>query len=207
MNEKEMTFELYKQYLVQIATKEGRPFRLPKNVSALDKRTDASFFYALQKKLEQNGVSDKRKIQLFMETACKKLSVFHISDILDGFEEVFNTFKNTKEDGLKEKKEKILKAFVYLKEYSIINNINTYEDLTKGSPPILLKLWKQGKLDDRVIVTLIDFNMMKKKPWYRIYCGALIPKIKNISDEIRNNVHLVSLIESELLKFKQALNK
>jgi hypothetical protein len=208
MNETEILFHVYKQYLVQIASKEGRPFRLPTSITSLEKRTDAPFFYVLKDKLIKHGIKKYSDITRFFELAVKQLHTFHITDIIDNFNDLYEVYNKTKNDNtLEAKKNKIKKAFAFLTEYAIIKDINTYEDLLKGSPPILLKLWKQGKLDDRMIVTLIDFDKIKKKVWYRIYCGEIASKINRLKDEIGANVELVSTIENELLKLKQTLNK
>lgn len=202
MNETDYSFEVYKQYLIQIANKESRPFRLPKTNISLLERTDQSFFFVLMKKLTSKGIKNKKQIAVFMESARKYLPTFHISDVVDNFESIWENYKAVKEDSVDEAKIKIKKAFEYLKEYSIINGIESYEDLLKGSPPVLLKLWKRGSVDERVLVSLFDFETVKRKPWYRIYCGDLVPKLKRINNEIKNSVDLVSLIETELVKFK-----
>ena len=70
----------------------------------------------------------------------------------------------------------------------------------------LLEIWKKGGIDDRVLIALFDLKKVERKPWYRIYCGELISKLKKIRTEMEQNVELVSYIESELLKFKQNIN-
>lgn len=196
-------FQVYKQYLVQVAIKEGRPFALPKTTDSFEKRTDKSFFYVLTKKLNNDGVKINRLSQ-FMETACDKLSYFHITDVINNYDEIYEIFKNKKENTIEEERKSLKIAFDFLKEYVIIKGV-TLEDLKIGSPPVLLKLWKQGRLNDIIIVALLDFNKIKKKSWYRIYCGKIIPKLKTIESRLQNDVELNSFIECELVKINSFL--
>ena len=203
-------FQVYKQYLVQVAVKEGRPFAIPKSTETFEARTDKSFFYALCKMLKKDDV-DRSKLALFMETACNNMTYFHISNVVTDYEDLYKKFKMVKPKTKKDEYIAIKIAFDRIKEYAIINKLQM-EDLEKGSPPILLKLWKkwerentQGRIGDEVIVTLLDFNKLKKKSWYRIYCGGIIPRLKQIQDKLKNDVDLNSFIECELLKINSEL--
>jgi len=196
-------FQVYKQYLVQVAVKEGRPFALPKSVDTFEKRTDKSFFYVLAKKLNADGVKINKLTQ-YMEVACSKLTYFHITDIINNYKEILEAFKTIKEHTKEDDIKGIKIAFDFLKEYSIINNI-TLDDLKKGSPPTILKLWKQGRIHDLALVALLDFNQIKKKSWYRIYCGKIIPKLKSLESRLKNDVELNSYIECELVKINSIL--
>lgn len=204
MNETEYVFNLYKQYLVQLAFKEGRPISMPKTTTSLMIRTDIKFFYALSRKLQDKSLKNKKQVSVFMETARKSLTYFYISNVVTEFEDIYEKYKLVKEDSTREIVIKIKKAFAFLKEYCIINSINSYEGLLKGSPPIILKLWKSGKIDERVLVSLFDFESVKKKPWYRIYCVDLASKITSVHSEIRKNGDVFSVMESELVKFKES---
>jgi len=203
MTDDQFAFTIYKQYLVQLASLEGRPFSLPKTNVTMLERSDSHFFYALTKKLKDKAITNTKQITVFMETARKTETDFHISDVVKNFQVIWDKYKLIKEDTTKETKNKIKKAFEFLTEYCIINDINRYEDLLKGSPPVLLKLWKRGSVDERVLISLFDFDKIKRKPWYRVYCGDLVPRIGRISKQIGNNVELSSFIEGELVKFKE----
>jgi hypothetical protein len=86
-----------------------------------------------------------------------------------------------------------------------MKNIKDVKELAKGSPPVILKIWKQGDLDERLLVYLYDLKKVKTKTWFRVYCGKLASDYKKIETNINSNVNLVSYIESELVKFKTTI--
>jgi hypothetical protein len=196
---------IYREYLVNVAERECRPFRLPKNTNSLEKRNDYPFFIVLEKKCREEGISSIQDIKNFMKIFNDKLPEFHISYIVSDFETMYEHYKKYKPDTDEKKKIKIKKAFDFLAEYCIINNINNYEDLFKGSPPTILKLWKGGKIDDRLVVKLFDLSRIKNKPWARAYCGTLLSRMLKIQAEIEEG-SLSSFIEYEQLKFKNKIN-
>jgi hypothetical protein len=200
-------FNLYKSYLVKVAQREGRPFRLPKNTKTLEERSDLSFFIVLEKKMKDKLIDHKKKYETFFEVASKELESFHISDIVTNFETLLPKYQDYKEDTLIETKRKIKVAFDNLTKYVIINNIESEDVLYKGSPPKIMKLWKEGAIDERVLVSMYDMSKVKSKPWFRVYCGELASKYKKLTTNINNNVNLSSFIEGELVKFKTIFNK
>jgi hypothetical protein len=200
-------FILYKAYLVKVAEREGRPFRLPKNTKTLEERSDLSFFIVLEKKLKEKQVTQKKKIETFLEVSSKELESFHVTDIVDNFDRLYAKYKDYKEDTTVETQRKIKVAFDNLINYCIINNIESENDLKKGNPPTILKLWKEGGLDDRVLISIFDLSKIKSKPWFRVYCGELASKYKKLATNINNNIHLSSFIEGELVRFKTIFNK
>lgn len=195
-------FDVYKSYLIKIAQREGRPFRLPKNTKSLEERQDSSFFVVLSKKLKEKHINEKKRIEKFIEVSEKKLEVFHITTLVTNFDDLYESYKEFKEDNFIETKRKIKIAFDMLINYCIINNIESEEELIKGNPPLILKIWKEGKLDERVLVTIYDLGKLKTKPWFRVYCGELASKYVKLEKSIKNNVDLSSFIEAEQLKFK-----
>lgn len=201
----DILFDVYTQYLINMAIKEGRPFQVPKGLTTLEKRRDKSFFYVLENKFKKEGIKERYQISLFLEIARDMLVNFHISDVVTKFDEIKSVFFDHKEDTVDDKKKKIKIAFAFLQEYCIINNINKYENLLKGNPPVLLKLWKSKKIDERAIIVMFDLEKVKKKTWYRIYCNELITKSKKIQQELKTNIDLLSFIETELVKFKNSL--
>lgn len=204
--ESKLLFESYKQYLIKIAEKEGRPFRLPKNTKTLENRSDYSFFIVFSDKLRSKKIFEQKRIAMFLEVAYKQLQSFHISDIVQSFDELYEAFKNYKEDTDLEVKRKIKLAFDNLIEYCMINKVSREDQLYEGSPPLILKLWKQGHLEERVLVMLYDLNKVKQKTWFRVYCGDLASRYSKVKKNINSNVHLFSFIESETVRFKTIFN-
>jgi len=131
-------FNLYRSFLVKIAEREGRPFRLPKSIKTLEERPDVSFFYVLDKKLRTNDITKKPKVDLFMGIAINELQCRHISDIVDNFNDIFCKFKEYKEDTFTDTKKKIKIAFDNLIKYCIINDIENEEELKRGNPPMIM---------------------------------------------------------------------
>jgi hypothetical protein len=197
-----LTFDLYKSYLVKVAEKEGRPFRLPKTTKTLEERTDCSFFIVLGKKLKEKDISSRKQMDKFMDVACNALESFHVTDLVDSFETLYESYKNVKEDTKVEIEKKIKVAFDNLIDYCIINSVKDEQELLKGSPPTILKLWKTGKLDERILVSMFDLRKIKNKPWFRAYCGDLASRFIKLEKNINSNVHLSSFIEGELVRFK-----
>lgn len=197
-----LTFDLYKSYLVKVAEREGRPFRLPKTSKTLEERSDFSFFVVLANKLKEKNIVDRKKMDKFLQVSCNTLEVFHVTDIVDSFERVYEEYKSVKEDTQIEIEKKIKVAFDNLINHCIINSVKDEQELLKGSPPTILKLWKEGRLDERVLVSIFDLGKIKSKPWFRAYCGDLASRYSKLEKNINSNVHLSSFIEGELVKFK-----
>jgi hypothetical protein len=196
---------IYKEYLVKVASRECRPFRLPKNLNSLEKRNDYSFFLVLEKKLSENGIKSKYQITKFMTISDEYLQEFHISDIVLKFDEILEEYKNHKEETDEEYRLRIKKSFDKLAEYCIMNGINNIEDLNMGSPSVLLKLWKGGKIDDVVVIKLFDLSRISKKSWAKAYCGDLLNSFRKKQAEIQNGIHS-SFLEHERVKFNKTIN-
>jgi hypothetical protein len=194
--------DLYKAYLVNVAKKEGRPFRMPNDSSTLEERPDFKFFIVLDRMLKSKLINNNKKINKFIDFAYSKLDNFHVIDIVDNIERLSEEYKNIKEDTEVETKNKIKVAFDNLIKYVIINKIKDPIELEKGNPPEILKLWKKGELDERVLVKVYDLKKIKTKPWFRAYCGELASSYSKIEKNINNDVNISSLIEGELLRYK-----
>jgi len=173
----------------------------------LHERDDFGFFAVLYKKLEDIDVCSFGRISTFFKVTEEVVKeYYHIKVIVRDFDEIAEKFKTYVVDGINETAIKIEKSFMFLAEYCLMNNI-VYKDLFIGSPPLILRKWKEGYVDEHVVVYLYDFNKIKKKTWYRIYCGKLANSQKKISESINNSVYLTSLMEDELLKLKSSICK
>jgi hypothetical protein len=106
MMENELLFKVYKSYIVKVAEKEGRAFRLPKDMSTLEKRTDLSFFIVLTDKLKEKKIYAMPTIQRFLDVAMSELRDFHVSDIVENFDNLHEVYKNVKEDNLSDIKKR-----------------------------------------------------------------------------------------------------
>jgi len=196
---------VYREYLIQVASREGRPFRLPTTTNTLRDRADYRMFAALAHRLEDKEIDSVKKIKKFMAVAERvTVNSFHVSEIIGNFDNLLEHYRNEKEETVDDKKLVIKKAFDYLEEYCIMNELS-YDDLFKGSPPVILKIWKEGNISDEVLLFMFDINIMKKKTWYKIYCGNLISKAKHVLESINSNVYLYSFMECEQLKLKNSI--
>ena len=98
----------------------------------------------------------------------------------------------------------IKKSFETLTETCLLENIK-YEHINIGSPSLLLKLWKKGKVDKVTTVYLGDLKDYKQKPWLKIYAKDLIPCIKKINTKIVSNEKLSNVLKGETEKLKKNL--
>lgn len=205
MSSDKYLFCIYKQYLIFVANKQGRGFTLPKNDFTFQQRNDHRFFKVLGGKFKEKRVPLK-KINIFFEVAGEVLLDTHISDVVDSFDEIYAKYKSIKEDTVTETKRNIKKGFDNIVSYCIIKEITDYEVLLRGSPPPILRLWKEGKINEKVLLSLYDISKVSKKPWFMIYGGDLSRKAKKIIKDINKDVHLNSYIESEKVKIKSVIN-
>ena len=197
---------IYQEYLVQVAERECRPFRLPKNTSSLEKRNDYSFFLVLEKKLADNDVETRPQLKRFMKIAGEEIGDFHISYVVDDFDKLLKTYKTKKVGTDEDEKVRIKKAFDFLAEFCIMNRINTIEELAIGSPPTILKLWKEGKIGELIVVKLFDLSQIRKKVWARAYCGELLSRMSKLKTEVKTG-RFSSFLEHEQLTLNKKINK
>jgi hypothetical protein len=194
-------FTVYRFYLTQLAEREGRYFKIPKAFKTLEDRNDFSSFCVLAGKLQTNGITEHAALATFMECASTCMPHFYIINILTEFDTLLLNFKAFKRIEVT-RVDRIKKAFDSLKEYAILNNMKSMDEFKKGEPPILLKLWKGGHIDEATLVFLLDFESLKKKTWYIAYCGNLAGKVSKIKKDINSDVYIASTLEGELLKLK-----
>ena len=194
-------FTVYRHYLVKVAEKAGRPFRIPNNYETLQKRNDYELFVVLSEKFKNHGIEVEKSIKRFLSTASEMVSEFYIIDILKEFDTIREA--NNKKPLVCEHDIliDIKKSFEFLKEYCLLHNVKNLEELNSGAPPIILKLWKNHKIREEVLAVMFDFDSVKKKTWYRIYCGTLE---KNINS-IRRDNRLSNFLNDELLKIKREI--
>lgn len=194
--------ELYKNYLIQKATQEGRPFRLPKNSNTLVDRKDYKLFLGLLKRLTDSEV-EYRSYKHFMRAAREHLQgEFYISSILEYYDVIYKEFSESKEDqSWCNLIKKIKNSFKKLEEYVIINNIRTVEEMNIGNPPIILKMWKEGKVEDIVLVYMLNLDALKRKSWFKVYCSGLYQNINKLKSMIAYNPEIKEclIIEMETL--------
>lgn len=207
MSVERFTFLVYKRYLVKLSDIEGRPFRLPKNTETFTQRNDKRFFDVLARRFKEDNIKETIKIDKFLRASEERLESFHISHIVTDYDDIKKTYESYKEESVSEKQKKIKKQFDFLIDYCIINKVKSEDDLKKGYPPMILKIWKEKKIDDIVLVSVFDLNSIKKKTWFKIYLGKLSNQFTKLLKDINTNVHLNSFIESELLRFKTVFKK
>lgn len=194
-------FTVYKIYLIQLAKRMGRPFCVPKEYKALMERNDYKLFMFLSDKLKNNGIYSEKQINKFFECAGEITLEYYVVDFLKDFDRIIELFKNKKEITQDERLLKIKKSFDYLKEYCLLNNVKDLNELCVGNPPIILKLWKNNKIMAEVLAVTFDCESIKKKTWYRIYCGNLQQNI----NKIRGDHGLSSILNNEVLNIKNEI--
>ena len=84
-------FDIYKEYLINVAKKEGRPFRLPKDESKFIERPDYTLFYGLMKELEKKDIKSLKDMKEFMSNAS---SMNYATVVCYGFEEAKKEINN-----------------------------------------------------------------------------------------------------------------
>ena len=157
-------FDIYKEYLINVAKKEGRPFRLPKDESKFIERPDYTLFYGLMKELEKKDIKSLKDMKEFMSNARWYLeNSFYIRHIVDNVEFIIKYQQNNenKETMKFDSFAIIKKSFETLTETCLLENIK-YENINIGSPSLLLKLWKKGKVDKVTTVYLGDLKDYKQ---------------------------------------------
>lgn len=180
-------FVLYKSYLIQKATQDGRPFKLPSDDSTLVTRNDYKLFLGLDKLLKDSKLT-VHEYKLFMICARNHLQgSFYISSILDYFNVILKEYKEREVPTENVVIKEIQSGFKKLEEFVIINNIRSILDMSRGNPPSILKLWKEGTISDIVLVHLIDLSELKRKSWFPVYCATLYPNINKIKSIISYN--------------------
>lgn len=194
-------FMVYKKYLIKVAEKMGRPFTIPETYETLQKRNDYQLFLILSEKLKNSGIDNSRSVDKFFSTASEIVSGFYVVDILKEYDTIKEA--NSKKKVLTEEETliEIKKSFDFLKEYCLLNKIHNLEELSNGSPPIILKLWKNKKIREELLAVLFDIENVKKKTWYRIYCGGA----EKIINRTRRDSRLSSFLNDELVKIKEEI--
>jgi len=204
MIDDDFLLSLYKEYLISLATREGRPFNLPKSILTLKERSDFILFITLSYNMKNHNITTDKKIKKFMEIAEKHVTDnFHVSNINKDFEDIIKKYTSKKDKTENDELLEIKKSFDFLEETCLIEKMK-YNDLFKGNPPPILKYWKEEKITDVVLLFMFDIEKMKKKTWFKIYCNDLIFKSKTILKNINTNVNLYSFLESEQLRLKNS---
>jgi hypothetical protein len=198
--------EIYKEYLIQKAFQDGRPFRLPKSDATLLKRTDYKLFCGLHKALQTSKITKKREQKIFMETARLHLkSEFYIGEILQYFDAIHAEYLDTKEPDWSELYKEIKNGYKKIEEYAIINDKRTIESMNIGNPSPLLKMWKSRKVCDVLLVYVIDINTIRNKAWFKVYCGSLNQSLSKIKSIIAHNEEVKHELEKGLVKLNASL--
>ena len=164
----------------------------------MEKRNDYAFFKVLEKKFDEEDIDSIPAIKRFMKVSQEKLPQFHVSNLVDDFEKLHIAYKETRIGSDEDERIKIKKAFDFLAEFAIMNSINTVEDLNKGSPPTILKLWKGGKIGELTVAKLFDLSQIRKKTWARAYCGKLLTNMNKLETEVKTG-RFSSFLEHERL--------
>ena len=207
MKEKDILYKVYDAYLREVAKIEKRGCRPPKSLEALYERNDCNFFYVLEKMLLRNKISNTSEIRMFMETANDNLLTFNMLEIVADFDKIIKKYNEfIKYNSTEEKIKRVKLTVAFLEEYVIINKLKSWDELRVGNPPLILKLWKEDKVDEIVLAKIFDFDLVKKKTWYKIYCKQISRKIKSIIDENNKNSLLMSTMDAELIKLHNKLN-
>lgn len=198
--------DLYKDYLVQKAFQDGRPFRLPKTDKTLIQRTDYKLFVGLKKELNESGVTNKPEQTRFMETARAHLrGEFYIGNVLEYYNAIYKEYMDTREPDWEETLKEIKSGYKTIEEYAIMNNKRTIESMNIGSPSPLLKMWKSSKVNDLLLVYVIDINTIRSKAWAKVYCGALLQRLSKLKSITVHNTEVKQALEKGLVKLNRNL--
>lgn len=202
---KNIVFDIYKQYLVQRAGVEGRPFRLPKSPKTLEARSDYKLFMGLNLLLTEKNMTLK-ELETFMVVARNYLkNDFYIGEILQYYDEIYKQFSETKPTQLKDTLFKIRDSFRNIESHAILNNMRSLDEMRVGNPPKLLKLWKGGKVCDIVAVYLMDINTIKRKSWFKVYCNELNQRSNKIKAILTYNEKVKIYLDKKLVKLNKTM--
>jgi hypothetical protein len=196
---------IYRSYLANLAKKENRPFRIPKDImGSLEKRNDYRLFYGVSKRF----IEDKIQVDRFMSCAYDHLSNnFYIAEILNEYKIIKQIYDSYTIGSDKEKKIKeIKKAFQFLEEYCIMKGVKDGNELLKGNPPLILKFWKEKKINSITLISLFDINTIRKKSWSKLYAGQLISNYGVLSKQIDECELIQEALRNGFVKLSKVLS-
>jgi hypothetical protein len=197
------SLRFYHEYLKILARIEGRPYRLPKDLDNLKRKTPGIYkiLNIITYRLKENDIREKRTYIKFLKVAEVILKRdFNLQNILASFDiliKKFDSFDNI----YREEGRLIKKSFTFIEEFCMMNKIKNKNDLFVGNPPLIVKWWKQKKIDDYTFAELFDVRTVISKRWAKIYLGRYnYSSSEKFREEIVENIFLHTTMQKSVAK-------
>jgi hypothetical protein len=183
-------FDFYRDYL------SVKGFRPPRDEASFESRNDKKFFYKLYFLLIDKKES-KQKRKVFLNYVNSKHSFdYNPINLLMNFETFYDEYKrNTFENEL-EYLNFINNSFKFIKKFINETGMSPDTYFNVGNPPIALKHYKEGLVDEAIIAYGCDIIKLRKKPWFKIYVNDLKNKLTSIKKRVQYSSDLYKLIEN-----------
>lgn len=174
-----------------------RGYRRPKSAEMLDKRNDKKFFYKLYQFLVDGEKENSRGRKAFLQYVYfHEQDKYNSVDLVTHFEELYASYKSHSYSNEMAYLARIYNSFKFIDKFceqSGITDAKSYFEI--GSPPIALKHYKEGKVDEAIVCFGCDVDVLKKKIWFKIYVGELKRKLGMIKTRIKYSPKIISMLQ------------
>ncbi len=196
--EKKICLIVYNCLLKHQACLQGRGYR---KVSTFEKVTKSVYFkliYSLTHKCLKDGYTTYKEIdEFFYKGRIYSKEDFEPSSLVSNFDLI-------KE--LKYEEDTIESIYKYI--YNDVENITNlleeneldYEDLLKGKPPLIMNMWKHGSISVYTMLSILDYNKVKKQAWFKLSCGNKKSDIQLGYTTLKTNPQIIEICKEILTK-------
>lgn len=198
IKERQVCVTVYNCVLKHMGQLEGRGY---KKVSSFDNVTKSVYFklvFALTHRLLGEKIDTYREIDNFFYKGrlygkedfepSLLLSNFDLIKELDYKEETIHSIYR----GISNSIDVIVKI--------LDEDCLEYSDLLKGKPPLIMKLWKFGKIDVYTMLVIVDYMKIQKESWFKLACGAKKSDVSQAIHKIKKDTSILDIVESFLEK-------
>jgi len=181
---KNIAFKMYLIYL-KVKGKYLNEFCGKGSVQSFSRRRDKTMFYRLTVYLMKSGISTESNWEDFFIANSKFFGHLYLYELVSKVA-VDNYRKYRKKQGTVKKYINTLKKeLTEIENFVIIHNMKWNEFLNVGTPPIIIKLYKKGKIDDAIVVASGIVSSLKRNKFYKFYVPELIKNEGVITDRLK----------------------
>jgi hypothetical protein len=191
--------EVFKFYADYLAT---QGYRRPKTPDSFLKRNDKKFFYKLFHQLKADNNEQKKGRSAFLHFVFTNMPEYYTCiEMVTRFEAIYEKYKKQTYTNDLAYLKRLYDSFQYIKKYMedvSMSDPRHYFDM--GNPPLAIKHYKEGFVDDAIVIFGCDIKALKKKPWFTIYVGELKNKLPNLKTRLQYSPKVKKLIQDAFNK-------
>ena len=175
-------------------------YRSVNSIDSFNKLNDKAFYFRLYQTLSDSGLNRSRRKEFLRYVKTHHDDKYTVESMVNYYDELKTEFKNKTDETVFDYKNRLYKSFSHIDGHLFRTDQTLLDYIQDGKPSTLMKHYKEGKVDEAVLLYIYDISTIKKERWFQIYASDLIKKISIVRERLKFRPELKEYIHTEACK-------